>query len=261
MRRPMSASRGRRSAHRADPLLAKETGGRTGSRPKPPEAGARSASLEPGRAPGYANLHSCSSGPSGHLPPRGKGTPLSARATGFKHRMRQRGHVGSPSSSAVPALLRFAAALRVTPPIRRGGRLSKSFGETAGPQGRSAHQSSWKPKGLIRAEGSSLAKRPAQAGHPGVDAEHGSGSGVETCERRGLQGEGSREAAGRGPAPRPWRRPTDFTPRSRCPKTIARSRAPPSRARRSRARNSRPSTTRNPCGSCRRRPFRGWSRP
>src|SRR5208337_3951318 len=28
-------------------------GERTGSRPKPPEAGARSASLEPGRAPGY----------------------------------------------------------------------------------------------------------------------------------------------------------------------------------------------------------------
>ena len=44
MRRPMSqASSARRSAHRADCLLAQKTGGRTGSRPKPPEAGARNA--------------------------------------------------------------------------------------------------------------------------------------------------------------------------------------------------------------------------
>ena len=49
--------------------------------------------------------------------------------------------------------------------------------------------------------------------------------------------------------------------RSRCPKTTARSLAPPSRARRSRGRSFRPSTGRSPCGSCRRRPFRDWSRP
>src|SRR5208282_583805 len=55
------ASSGRRSAHGADRLPAEQTGERTGSRPQPPEAGARSASLEPGRAPGYPNLHSCSS--------------------------------------------------------------------------------------------------------------------------------------------------------------------------------------------------------
>ena len=62
MRGSMSQiSSGRRSAPRADVLQAKKTADRTGSRPKPPEAGARSASLEPGRAPGYANLHSCSS--------------------------------------------------------------------------------------------------------------------------------------------------------------------------------------------------------
>ena len=48
-------SRGRRAAHRADRLDAKKPGERTGSRPKPPEAGARSASLEPGRAPGYSD--------------------------------------------------------------------------------------------------------------------------------------------------------------------------------------------------------------
>src|SRR5208282_776926 len=46
-------SHGRRAAHRADRMNAKKPGERTGSRPKPPEAGARSASLEPGRAPGY----------------------------------------------------------------------------------------------------------------------------------------------------------------------------------------------------------------
>ena len=38
---------------------ARKPGERTGSRPKPPKAGARSASLEPGRAPGYPKLHSC----------------------------------------------------------------------------------------------------------------------------------------------------------------------------------------------------------
>jgi hypothetical protein len=48
------ASRGRRAAHRADRMDAKEPGERMGSRPKPPEAGARSASLEPGRPPGYS---------------------------------------------------------------------------------------------------------------------------------------------------------------------------------------------------------------
>src|SRR5439155_2716615 len=37
-----------------------KTGQRTGSRPQPPEAGARSASLEPGRSPVYFQ-HSCSS--------------------------------------------------------------------------------------------------------------------------------------------------------------------------------------------------------
>ncbi len=58
-RRMSEASRGRRAAHRADCMDAKKTGERTGSRPKPPKAAARSASLEPGRAPGYAELHSC----------------------------------------------------------------------------------------------------------------------------------------------------------------------------------------------------------
>ena len=55
----IGTSRSRRAAHRADRMDAKKTGERTGSRPKPPEAGARSASLEPGRAPGYLELHSC----------------------------------------------------------------------------------------------------------------------------------------------------------------------------------------------------------
>jgi hypothetical protein len=54
------ASQGRRAAHRADRLQAKKPGERTGSRPKSPEAGAPSASLEPGRSPGYPHHHSCS---------------------------------------------------------------------------------------------------------------------------------------------------------------------------------------------------------
>jgi hypothetical protein len=36
----------------ADGLESNQTGERTGSRPQPPQAGARSASLEPGRSPG-----------------------------------------------------------------------------------------------------------------------------------------------------------------------------------------------------------------
>jgi hypothetical protein len=37
----------------ADGLVAHQPGEPTGSRPQPPKAGARSASLEPGRSPGY----------------------------------------------------------------------------------------------------------------------------------------------------------------------------------------------------------------
>ena len=37
----------------ADGLVAQQPGERMGSRPQPPKAGARSASLEPGRSPGY----------------------------------------------------------------------------------------------------------------------------------------------------------------------------------------------------------------
>ena len=48
-----NASVGRRAAQRADRMTSSQTGERTGSRPKPPKAGARSASLEPGRSPGY----------------------------------------------------------------------------------------------------------------------------------------------------------------------------------------------------------------
>src|SRR5271166_2227371 len=49
-----------RSARCVERLKTTQTGERRGSRPKPPKAGARSASLEPGRSPGYAYLHSCS---------------------------------------------------------------------------------------------------------------------------------------------------------------------------------------------------------
>ena len=42
-----------RSALRRELLQNNQTGARPGSRPKPPKAGARSASLEPGHAPGY----------------------------------------------------------------------------------------------------------------------------------------------------------------------------------------------------------------
>ncbi len=48
-----SADRHMRSAQSADRMDATQPGERTGSRPQPPEAGARSASLEAGRAPGY----------------------------------------------------------------------------------------------------------------------------------------------------------------------------------------------------------------
>ena len=51
------------------------------------------------------------------------------------------------------------------------------------------------------------------------------------------------------------------TPRSRCPRTTARSPAPLFPEHRSRVRNSRPSTRRNPCGSCLGRPLPDWSRP
>jgi hypothetical protein len=55
-----AAAPGRRAAHCADRMHVQKTGERTGSRPKPPKAGAQRASLEPGRAPGYSNHHSCS---------------------------------------------------------------------------------------------------------------------------------------------------------------------------------------------------------
>jgi hypothetical protein len=42
-----------RSALGADRMDANQTGAWTGSRPQPPQAVAQSASLEPGRAPGY----------------------------------------------------------------------------------------------------------------------------------------------------------------------------------------------------------------
>ena len=58
-RRMSEPSRSRRAAHRADRMDAQKTGERTGSRPKPPEAGARNASFEPDRAPGYLEPHSC----------------------------------------------------------------------------------------------------------------------------------------------------------------------------------------------------------
>ncbi len=83
----MSApSRGRRAAHCADRMQAKKPGERTGSRPKPPEAGARSASLEPGRAPGYRRtsqlLHRASRG-SPPPPLRGKGRIASGDGRGL----------------------------------------------------------------------------------------------------------------------------------------------------------------------------------
>src|SRR5262249_60147585 len=48
------------SALRVDCMNAEQTGERTGSRPKPPKAGARSASLEPDRSSVYLSQHSCS---------------------------------------------------------------------------------------------------------------------------------------------------------------------------------------------------------
>ena len=48
-------AQGRRAALRADGMASNQTGERTGSRPKPPEAGARSASIEPGLSPGYSS--------------------------------------------------------------------------------------------------------------------------------------------------------------------------------------------------------------
>ena len=52
-RRRMSERAVARSALGVDRMKASQTGERPGSRPQPPEAGARSASLEPGRSPGY----------------------------------------------------------------------------------------------------------------------------------------------------------------------------------------------------------------
>ena len=47
-----------RSALRVDRMDANQPDERTGSRPQSPQAGARSASLEPGRSPGYPPLSS-----------------------------------------------------------------------------------------------------------------------------------------------------------------------------------------------------------
>ena len=55
------------SALCADCLKSIQTGERSGSRPKPPEAVARSASIEPGRSPGYAFNFTVA------LPHRGRG--------------------------------------------------------------------------------------------------------------------------------------------------------------------------------------------
>ena len=52
-------SPGRRAAHRADRLDAKKAGERTGSRPKPAKAGARSAALSPAEHRATAKHHSC----------------------------------------------------------------------------------------------------------------------------------------------------------------------------------------------------------
>ncbi len=51
----------RLAALRADGMTATQTGERTGSRPKPPKAEAQSASLEPGRAPGYPPFNTVAS--------------------------------------------------------------------------------------------------------------------------------------------------------------------------------------------------------
>jgi hypothetical protein len=45
-----------RSAPGVDRMKANQPGARMGSRPKPPQAGARSARLEPGRSPGYPSF-------------------------------------------------------------------------------------------------------------------------------------------------------------------------------------------------------------
>jgi hypothetical protein len=51
--------RGRRAAHCADRLDAQKPGERTGSRPKPPVAGARAPALSPADHRATAKLHSC----------------------------------------------------------------------------------------------------------------------------------------------------------------------------------------------------------
>src|SRR5438874_7781337 len=56
------------SALRVDCMNAEQTGERTGSRPKPPKAGARSASLEPGRSPVYLPSTQLLRPLRGHLP-------------------------------------------------------------------------------------------------------------------------------------------------------------------------------------------------
>src|SRR5256885_10745134 len=58
---PRTASALDRARSPPERMAVLKTGQRRGSRPQPPEAGARSASLEPGRSPVYFQ-HSCSPG-------------------------------------------------------------------------------------------------------------------------------------------------------------------------------------------------------
>ena len=74
--------------------------------------------------------------------------------------------------------------------------------------------------------------------------------------RRFAAGDRGKVALSRG---RPRRLPVSR--RARGPRRSRRSRPPRCRRRRSRAPSSRRSTARTPCGSCRRRPRPGWSRP
>jgi len=62
-----------RSAPGVDRMKANQPGERMGSRPKPPQAGARSARLEPGRAPGYPSSSQLVRHPTGAGTPALKG--------------------------------------------------------------------------------------------------------------------------------------------------------------------------------------------
>ena len=109
------------------------------------------------------SLPPCSRSPDAPMSTKSKAgdIPSPSWATRFTHLPAEAWPRRTAAVKRPMALRRSAPALRVTASIRRCDGLSKSFGER--PCRPAVHESCWKPKRLIRAEGSRCAERPALA--------------------------------------------------------------------------------------------------